>query len=214
MEELHPYLTPENGYLFRITHESNLAFILKHGLLCPNHATKDADFRIIANQDVDEKRESRVVPIPPGGVLHDYVPFYFAPRSPMLYWNHKQNHCPQEDIVYLGTRAAKIEAAGIQFVFTNGHAIIRYSTWHSRTEELADAIDWPLMRGKYWNDTETDSDRMRRRMAEFLVHEHVPISLIGAIAVKTEEKKAQIEKMLSQSAHKEPLVIVRPDWYF
>lgn len=39
----------------------------------------------IAHQNIQDRRAYRQVPFDPGGVLHDYVPFYFAPRSPMLY---------------------------------------------------------------------------------------------------------------------------------
>lgn len=214
MEELHPYLTPENGYLFRITHESNLPFLLRHGLVCPNHPNQDPDFRMIANQEVDEKRESHQVPIEPGGVLHDYVPFYFAPRSPMLYWIHERGHCPQEEIVYLGSRVDKVVEAGLPFLFTNGHAIMSFSTWHNQAQDLCEVIDWPVMRGKYWNNSDADADRKRRRMAEFLVHHHVPLSLIGAIGVKTEQKKMQVEGLLRSCSLHGPVVIVRPDWYF
>jgi hypothetical protein len=214
MEELHPYLTPENGLLFRITHESNLPFILQHGLVCPNHAQKDTAFHVIANEDVDEKRESHAVPDPPGGVLHDYVPFYFAPRSPMLFWNYKQDKCPQEEIVYLGTRVGKIVEAELDFLFTSGHAIVAFSTFHTQLEELEEAIDWPLMRARFWHDVAVDNDRKRRRMAEFLVRDQVPLSLIGAIAVKTKNKKAEVEELLRNHSLHNPVVIVRPDWYF
>ena len=214
MEERHPYLRPENGLLFRITHESNLPFILRHGLVCPNHALRDPHFRPIANADVDEKRERHPVPVPPGGVLHDYVPFYFAPRSPMLGSIFSTQRCPQEEIIYLGTRVAKIQAAGLPFVFTSGHAIMAYSTWHHQVADLADAIDWPLMRATYWHDTPQDNDRMRRRMAEFLVKGEVPLSLIGALAVQNEPKKAQVEALLHTQGLSSPVVIVRSDWYF
>ncbi len=35
--------------------------------------------------DLIEKRTAHTVPIPPGGSLGDYVPFYFTPWSIMLY---------------------------------------------------------------------------------------------------------------------------------
>ena len=38
----------------------------------------------VGQPDIKLKRRHRVVPIDPGGVVADYVPFYFAARSPML----------------------------------------------------------------------------------------------------------------------------------
>jgi hypothetical protein len=43
----------------------------------------DPDFRNIGNADLISKRETRQVPIPPGGMLSDYIPFYFTPWSPV-----------------------------------------------------------------------------------------------------------------------------------
>lgn len=70
------------------------------------------------------------------------------------------------------------------------------------------------MRGKYWNNTPEDNDRMRRRMAEFLVKDHVPLAAMKAIAVQTEEKKIEVEAILSQHDQADLVVIVRPSWYF
>ena len=43
-----------------------------------------AQFATIAYQDIQDKRSVTLVPYGLGGMLHVYVPFYFAPRSPML----------------------------------------------------------------------------------------------------------------------------------
>ena len=42
-------------------------------------------YQNIAHAGAQRARLIRTVPDPPGGVVHDFVPFYFAPRSPMLY---------------------------------------------------------------------------------------------------------------------------------
>jgi hypothetical protein len=52
-----------------------------------------------------------------------------------------------------------------------------------------------------WADTLEDGDRVRRRQAEFLVHDAVPLSLVEQLAVIDDAVSAL------------PLV-VRPDWYF
>jgi hypothetical protein len=43
----------------------------------------------IAYEGIQQRRSEIEIPIPPYGILHDYIPFYFAPRSPMLYAIHK-----------------------------------------------------------------------------------------------------------------------------
>jgi hypothetical protein len=77
-------LKPENGLIFRITHIANVPWILEHGLHCRNSPERDPNYVEIGNPELIQKRTQRPVPIPPGGVLSDYIPFYFTPHSPML----------------------------------------------------------------------------------------------------------------------------------
>jgi hypothetical protein len=46
---------------------------------------KEMGYHNIAYQGAQGKRATKLVARPPMGVIHDYVPFYFAPRSPMLF---------------------------------------------------------------------------------------------------------------------------------
>jgi hypothetical protein len=63
-------LTPEKALVFRITHITNVPWLLDHGLRCPSSNLRDPDFRRIGNFDLIARRAHRVVPIPPGGTLH------------------------------------------------------------------------------------------------------------------------------------------------
>ena len=74
----------EKIYLYRITHFSNLEHILRNGLLCPNHPNADPNYCGIGDKSLIQVRDKIEVPISPGGILRDYVAFYFGPHSPML----------------------------------------------------------------------------------------------------------------------------------
>lgn len=65
----------------------------------------------------------------------------------------------------------------------------------------------------YWNDTAEDIDRKRRRMAEFLIYEYFPVNCIGLIAVKNEQKKQEVEQIVSQKQQQIP-VKVYENWYY
>lgn len=78
-------LGPEAARIFRITHVSNLPWIFDHGLHCKNSVIQDPNFIPIGMAELIEKRSGRSVSIGPGGTLSDYVPFYFTPRSIMMY---------------------------------------------------------------------------------------------------------------------------------
>jgi ssDNA thymidine ADP-ribosyltransferase DarT-like protein len=64
-----------------------------------------------------------------------------------------------------------------------------------------------------WANTPHDQDRMRRRMAEFLVHLRVPVACISLIVVRRETMKDQVNAILA--AHGSDIqVAARPWWYF
>ena len=73
--------------IYHITHWRNLpGIVAEEGLSCCATLKQNrVGYHDIANQDIQSKRARKRVPCGPGGLLHSYVPFYFAPRSPMLY---------------------------------------------------------------------------------------------------------------------------------
>ena len=175
------------------------------------------DYVDIAYQGIQYRRASTRVPCGAGGVLHDYIPFYFAPRSPMLYAIHKGNvegyREGQTPVIHLVCEAEAIEAAEICFVFTDGHAVIGYTSFFDDLQDLDLAIDWEIMEARYWADTDEDGDRKRRRQAEFLIHEFCPWTLIQEIGVIDNEIKKKVKEMLWNERHCPP-VTVYSSWYY
>jgi hypothetical protein len=92
-----PELTAENAYIFRITHNNNLPWILDNGLHCRNSHKQDPNFVNIGLVELIDKRKSWPVPVPPKGTLSDYVSFYFTPRSMMAYNIHTGRNVQQRD---------------------------------------------------------------------------------------------------------------------
>lgn len=170
----------------------------------------------IAYEGIQQRRAETEVPIHPFGTLHDYVPFYFAPRSPMLYAIHKRKlegyTGSQQDIIYLITKVQIIETNHIPYIFTDGHAIMALSEFYNQSSDL-DKIDRQIMKGTYWNDTEQDGDRKRRRQAEFLVKDFLPLHLLKGIAVKNTETETNVKKILERYGNILP-VRVKYEWYY
>ncbi len=69
-------------------------------------------------------------------------------------------------MVYLQSTIEAVRNAGLGWVFTEGHADMQFTDFFDDLEELS-KIDWNLMKAKYWNDTNDDPDRKRRRQADF-----------------------------------------------
>jgi ssDNA thymidine ADP-ribosyltransferase, DarT len=66
--------------ILHFTHVKNLAGIAGSGLVADQH--KPAGTVECADLSIKERRRSQTVLAGPGGVVADYTPFYFAPRSP------------------------------------------------------------------------------------------------------------------------------------
>ncbi|MXY10418.1 MAG: DUF4433 domain-containing protein [Acidimicrobiaceae bacterium] len=211
-------VTRRRGLLYHFTHISNLASIAEAGLYSDTQI--EAGQRApteIGNADVKQRRRNLAVPLPPYGWVANYVPFYFAARSPMLYII-SQGDVPtysggQDEIVYLVTSVEKVVEEGLSFVFTDRNAALRIADYGDDLEDLDDYVDWDLMEGRMWNNTYEEPDRQERRMAELLVHDHVPWSAFIGVAARNDNKCRQAEHALSSVGIEIP-VRPRPGWYF
>ncbi len=208
---------PETVWIFHFTPLENLPGILEAGgIVCKNRCrTQQAT---IAHAHIQDRRSHREVPCGPGGNLHDYVPFYFCPRSPMLYAIHGGNVVSydkgQKEIVYLVLKLRGVVEAGLDFVFTDRHAVTRYATFSTDVSDLQN-IDWNLMESKWWNDIAAYPDRKERKQAEFLVHEFLAWDLVEYIGVMTPRMKERVEALVDDRFSGAcPTVLVRDNWYY
>ncbi len=204
--------------IYHITNVRNLPSIIqREGLCCDNTVTgQNIDHVNIAYGGIKARRAVRPVRISPGGTLADYVPFYFAPRSPMLYAIHKgliEGYDEgQKTIVYLVSSVEGVSGAGSRFCFTDGHAAMAISRFFNKASDL-DRVDWEIIRATYWHDTEEDNDRKRRRQAEFLVRKFLPWSMITEIGVMNLEMKDWVRKVLV-TATPRLIIGIHRDWYY
>jgi ssDNA thymidine ADP-ribosyltransferase, DarT len=206
--------------IYHITHIRNLASIIQVGGLVAHSqiATRNLAPLDISYSHIQDLRAQTHVPFPPGGNLHDYVPFHFGPRSPMLYTINRGNlaNCPegQTNILHLVAEAKDIEEAQIAFVYTDGHAIIKgFSEFYNSLDLIDEVIDWNIIKGKWWNDTSDDPDRSRKRQAEFLVHQFLPWSLVRGIGVINSQIEQEVRQIL-QTAGINTNVKVYDKWYY
>lgn len=211
-------MTPVPTPIYHITHVDNLESILTTGgLLAYNAMNVGAlDYINIAYTSIQSRRARTPVPVAAGGVLHDYVPFYFAPRSPMLYTISRGNvegyTEGQQPVIHLVSTAQIVQSAKLPFAFTDGHAIVAISEFFDDLSQL-NRIDWNIMRSRYWFDTIEDGDRKRRRQAEFLVYNSFSWHLITEIGVINTTIHARVQQVL-QKFTISGQVRVRPNWYY
>ncbi|MCG6659473.1 DUF4433 domain-containing protein [Halomonas campisalis] len=167
-------------------------------------------------RELIEKRTARTVPIPPGGALSDYVPFYFTPSSMMLYnivTGHGVKQQRREDIVVLVSSLPHLQQLGVPFVFTDRHAYLANAEFSSQMEDLAEFVPWRLLQAKDFKRDLENPDKTDRYQAEALLHHHLPASALLGIGTYTDEVRVAVEAQVA--AHHLPLkVVTRPNWFF
>ena len=208
---------PENIYLYRITHLNNLDYILKTGeITCPNHPCADSGYINIGDTTLIGSRNNREITVEPKGKFSDYVAFYFGPRSPMLYniqngFQGVTKRNPQ-DIVYFVSTFDEIKKNGKPYVFTDEHAY-HFMSQFFNTDNHLNEVDWNAVNLVKWNDTEEDSDRKRRKQAEFLVYSGLPLSAIVAFVVNNDAAKSTVLTKFAEYGFTGN-ILVKPKWYY
>ena len=203
-----------------MTHIDNFAQILRSGAIYSYARLKheNIDYVNIAYADIQEKREMCFVSVDGKRLsLHEFVPFHFAPRSPMLYTVAQGNvegyDSGQEPLIYIVIDIARIVTSGRRFIYTDGHPIMYYTQYYTDITALGEAIDWDVMNATYWANTDEDPDRKRRRQAEFLILEAMAVTDFSFIAVQNTNIKSVVEQLIEMAGYGIP-VYCKTDWYY
>ncbi len=221
---------PKPVRLFHITAIDNLAAIFERGaLLCKQQSqAAGVDYQNIAHAGAQGARAAKPVIDPPGGCIHDYVPFYFAPRSPMLSAIHHGKvagcHYRQDDIVHFELLARTVASNNAPFVFYDRNATKEYSQAYTDPLQLKDVVDWDLLTEeprldgfcKFFQDRHEPAkylDRMEKRQAEFLIKGQVPVAWFTRIGVANEGKAADVCALMGRFGVNLPVEVIT-DWYF
>ncbi|MDX9699385.1 MAG: DUF4433 domain-containing protein [Rhodocyclaceae bacterium] len=209
-------LNPDKALIWRITHRRNMPWILANGLHAVNSQARSSDWVTIGNQELIDRRGSRVVPLPPGGMLNDFVPFYFTPFSPMLLniltGRGGVTQVPSTDIVILVSSLHRLSELGLPFVFTDRHAYTQTANYYN---DLADLrfIDWPLLQQRNFKRDPNDPEKVERYQAEALIYRQAPLQALLGVVCNTSQVKSELEEQVARSGVQLG-VHCRPQWYF
>jgi hypothetical protein len=199
-------------YAFRITHIDNVPHILRCGIVRANSPLRDEHFISIGDKQIIRLRENVDVK---GHRIGDYIPFYLGPRSPMLYviqhgYNEVQRVEP-EDIVYCVIRLDDLIENNIDCVFTDGHALSFLTSFYSKEalNQINNIISFDDVYSSQWNSDE-DLDLKRRKEAELLVKNDLPVQYLrGFVVYNNKAKELLIEKGVAEN-----MIVVMPNYYF
>lgn len=212
---------PAQPKIYHITHVDNLAAIVKnHELVSDATVLERAGPSVAIGMAAIKKRRVEEIHVycHPGTKVGDYVPFYFCPRSVMLYLIHRANHPDltyrggQEPITHLEADFHEVvkwaESRDRRWAFSLSNAGSYYVEIYEGLDQLH-RINWAAV-------AETDfrtSEVKEGKQAEFLIHGSFPWKLVRRIGVCSARIKAQAEASLAGAIHRPPVEILR-HWYY
>lgn len=211
---------PRNPKIYHITHTRNLVSIVDAVLWSDaERIRRQVECTVVGMSEIKRRRlEELEVDCHPGTKVGDYVPFYFCPRSIMLYLLHRGNapgltyQDGQGPIIHLQADLSTIlkwaNNEGRRWAFTNVNAGAHYAQFFNDPARL-DELDWEAIAANIWRDP----DIKEGKQAEFLIEEQFPWKLVELIGVVNAEVAKQVENVISEAGHR-PEVVVRPDWYY
>lgn len=209
--------TPDERLILHFTHVNNLPKIIADGAVYADAVVGARLQTEVGDLTIKARRRTYQVTCGPGGHPCDYVPFYFAPRSPMLYKiaiggvPHYQDG--QNALVYLVSTIGDVTRRGLPWAFSNGNCGAFLTEYFDDLALLDTEVDWVLQHATMWHDTADDPTRATRRAAEFLVHERFPWTLVRGLVVRTTDAADAVRQAL-QNAESLLDVAVRPRWYY
>lgn len=212
---------PSRPKIYHITHLGNLPQIVRAGRLWSDAKRIELglDCAIVGMSEIKRRRlEELAVSCHPGTTVGQYVPFYFCPRSIMLYILYRGNHPElryregQRPIVHLQADLDETvrlaDEHGVRWAFSNTNAGTRYASFYDSLDRLNE-VDWAAV-----NATDFRGPAVKEgKQAEFLVFESFPWSLVETIGVADQMVLQQVQAVLAEADHKPPASVER-GWYF
>jgi len=188
---------------FYLTPLDNLDSILTNGLLPQTEVNR----RGLVHSDISEhtvqvrrdQRDLRSDGISSHG-LHDFVPLYFARRTPMS--SRRRDH--NSDLCILVINVAKVCLAADELLFSNGNAGAHNSEIFSNPAELEENLPLQVIKASYWPEF---PDGRLRRQAELLVHATVPTPAIRFIEIVDAQNQQRVNGAIQRARTNQPV-----DW--
>jgi hypothetical protein len=200
--------------LFHITDLENLASIASGDLLSDVDLAKAGGPKVGIGYDNIKRRRmfETQVECADNRYVGEFVPFYFCPRSVMLYTVNKGNSgrpigC-QRTILHLVTTVAAAISTNQVWAYSDGNAGTAYPSFFNDINTLDKNLNWVAI-----NETANWSSVKTQKAAEFLVANSYPWELVRLIGCYNEGVAKLAQKIIEPFKH-QPLIRVRPDWYY
>lgn len=211
---------PQPPRIYHITHVDNLDSIIEDGGLLSDAEmiARGGPEVAVGMSDIKRRRLGLELKCHAGDKVGEYVPFFFCPRSVMLYILHMGNRPGltyfggQGPIVHLELDAKRtIEWAAeteVRWAFTNGNAATAYTPFFCAEDDFEE-VNWDAVAADDFRNS-----RVREwKEAEFLVKRFVPWELVERVGAHSKKVAQEAAMAIGEGAHR-PSVEVCRGWYF
>ena len=210
---------PARPKIYHIVHVDRLPSIIADGYLwCDSDiGRRQSPGTTIGMSSIKRRRLN--LPLSSHPILHvgDCVPFYFCPRSVMLYLLHMGNHRELEyrggqgPIIHLQAdlyaTVAWAKNNSRRWAFTLSNAGANYFEDRNDLAQLSE-VNWDAVRANQWS-----GEYKEGKQAEFLMEKSLPWELISMIGVHSREVYVRVMNAIRTNVHR-PEVRVRRRWYY
>lgn len=216
---------PQQPKIYHIVHVDRLRSIIHDGhLWCDAIMTQHISSGTIIGMNRIKQRRLHELTLASYPDIHvgDCVPFYFCPRSIMLYIISQANH---QELQYRGGQHSIIHLeadlyASVswaqqndrRWAFTLSNAGARYFEDRCDLAHL-DEINWDAVRTKRWSGNGVSPSAKEGKQAEFLMEHEFPWRLIERVGVYSSAVYQQVVNELPTNGHR-PKIEVKQDWYY
>ncbi|HYV39723.1 MAG TPA: DarT ssDNA thymidine ADP-ribosyltransferase family protein [Gemmataceae bacterium] len=191
-------------HAYQFLHIDNLPSALKHGLLCTKKLQRRGiQCRSVASPSIQQTRSKMVVPCGPGGVVHDYVPFYLCKRSSMLLSVLNTKNVDQQLLIYLAIPIAVVEKDHVVFTDAAANRPHDPPNFYTVPKDLR-KLNWDAITCMKWT---AGSDSLNHaRMAEVLVHKRVDMADVAFIVVWNESVADRVRDIYAEAKLTAPMI--------
>lgn len=209
---------PAEPKIYHILHVDRLPSVLADGRLWSDAEARrrESPGTTIGMGSVKQRRLRRALLSRAGLYVGNCVPFYFCPRSVMLYVIHRGNHPEltyrdgQDPIIHLEADLRRTvdwaDSHGRRWAFTTGNAASYFSDDYANLQLLYN-IDWAAVQATSW------AGRQDSKQAEFLMEHSFPWELVERIGVCSPWAYNAARRVVRASIHKPQLEVSR-EWYY
>lgn len=212
---------PNRRKIYHISHIDNLTRIIRDGVLWSDaeRIRRGLECEVVGMSEIKRRRLEEIeVDCNPGTMVGQYVPFYFCPRSVMLYILHMGNnpgltyHGGQGPIVHLRADLHAIlewaDGEGRHWAFSRGNAGAYYAEFFNEAQRLDD-LNWDFISRTDWRDP----DVKEAKQAELLIEGSFPWELIEMVGVMDQARERQVAEVVQEAAN-QPRVAIERSWYY